>query len=60
MVLVNVAEETNLVSAVFLADLAGQVVRPSKTRIQLNINITSPSYSNAALSVTILYKQAED
>ena len=44
MILVDVAEEANLVDAVLLTDLAGQVVRTSKARVQLNINITSASY----------------
>jgi len=48
VILVDVAEEADLVGAVLLADLARQVVRTSQTRVQLDTNITSkPSYFTA-------------
>jgi len=43
MIFVDVTEEANLVGAVLLADLASQVVRASKTRVQLNSNTTQPN-----------------
>ena len=46
----DVTEETNLINAVLLADLTSQVMRSSKARVQLNINITQPAYRNTAFT----------